>query len=267
MEYKVHRDLLTSKSDYFCGLFNTPCKEAKTNRVDMTSETDTKDAHISFAAYVYRGEYCPPSDYGTEERCRLHAQVYVLAERLVATDLKSRALLEMEKDLEHNDMADWKLDITLLVWIVDSVYSSTPSPHSVSAGTASSVGIDTPRTESTDLPWRCESHTSKGDNDSTLAEALEKLHSISNTDDRDIKPAPWYKFSKGNDGCKTQQDTPAAADDCNIRGTHNMDGMRALLVRYMRKHMKELQQDRQFRDLLRVQTDVAIDVVSHVELE
>lgn len=87
----LHKVLLSARSQYFATLLSFPGKEGTEGRVTLEEEVDTDEAFRMFIEFAYLDDYVPP-ETPVDKLGLVHAQVYVLAERLCMNDLKALSL-------------------------------------------------------------------------------------------------------------------------------------------------------------------------------
>jgi hypothetical protein len=107
--FLLHTDLLRKYSRYFSGLLDFPGIEASTKEVmlDLVEPVDVSSAFEYFVEFIYRGTYTLPRRMISGDHAVLHGKIYVLADRLIAPELKKCALLKMHELLSR--WADFEL--------------------------------------------------------------------------------------------------------------------------------------------------------------
>ncbi|RPA77098.1 hypothetical protein BJ508DRAFT_417310 [Ascobolus immersus RN42] len=107
--FLLHTDLLRKYSRYFSGLLDFPGIESSTKEVmlDLVEPVDVSSAFEYFVEFLYRGTYTIPRRIIGGDHAVLHGKIYVLADRLIAPELKRCALLKMHELLSRS--ADYEL--------------------------------------------------------------------------------------------------------------------------------------------------------------
>lgn len=94
--YHVNRQILISKIPYFASLLSFPGLETTTtNSAHLDTSVDTEDAFDMVLQYVYTGKYHPPEYLSHPWKAQTHAEVYVMADRLLMEDLMTVAMKQM----------------------------------------------------------------------------------------------------------------------------------------------------------------------------
>ncbi|KAI5777404.1 hypothetical protein EDC01DRAFT_635756 [Geopyxis carbonaria] len=99
--YGLHKDILSRKSPYFKTLLSFPGVESTTDSVHLDSAVDTVQAFDMLVQFLYRDTYKPTPHLSDSWKAQIHAEVYVLAERLLMPDLKDLALESMARTLQN----------------------------------------------------------------------------------------------------------------------------------------------------------------------
>ncbi|KAK6495087.1 hypothetical protein TWF481_003115 [Arthrobotrys musiformis] len=94
MQFNIHESALGS-SGYFVKLMASNWIETQERKVYLTSEVDTPEAFAAFVQHCYLGDYF--CDESRADCLRQHAAVYVLADRLMAFNLKTIAYAKAMK--------------------------------------------------------------------------------------------------------------------------------------------------------------------------
>ncbi|TGZ80915.1 hypothetical protein EX30DRAFT_364262 [Ascodesmis nigricans] len=140
--FHINRDILT-KIPYFASLLSFPGIEpTKNNSCHLNTSVDTEDAFDMVAQYAYTSRYSPPDYLHLGWRAHSHAEVYVMAERLMMEDLMQVAVKQMAWALVNSTTADtiahwermtntWKTESAsmiapeCIVQVVGLIYSNT----------------------------------------------------------------------------------------------------------------------------------------------
>lgn len=94
--YYVNRQILISKIPYFASLLSFPGLETTTtNSAHLDTSADTEDAFDMVLQYVHTGKYSPPGYLASSWKAQTHAEVYVMADRLLMEDLMTVAMKQM----------------------------------------------------------------------------------------------------------------------------------------------------------------------------
>jgi hypothetical protein len=124
--FYVHKDVLEKKCPYFKTLFGTKMqtRELAENSVTLDSAVDSVSAWALCIEFMYLGDY----NIGTHQTL-VHAQVYVLAQKLCMEDLKKVALKKMAEYFNKSrqstvKITDYYVD-NWVVKIVQIVYDGT----------------------------------------------------------------------------------------------------------------------------------------------
>ncbi|TGZ80916.1 hypothetical protein EX30DRAFT_396047 [Ascodesmis nigricans] len=101
-QYHINRDILQSKIPYFAGLFSFPGLESSTNSCHLSTSVDTEEAFDMVLQFVYHGRYKAPDYIRYSWQAQSHAEVYLMAERLLMDDLMKVAVKQMARTLVHS---------------------------------------------------------------------------------------------------------------------------------------------------------------------
>ena len=134
MTFRAHKEPFSKTSRYFDALFNFDSK-AEQNNVVLDSDVDQPDAFSCFIQFAYLKDYCCDEN-GKAEGLLRHAEVYVLAERLEAMDLKDLALrratalaVNLSKMVINKEKIKTSTEraIRALPEVIRIIYENTPS--------------------------------------------------------------------------------------------------------------------------------------------
>lgn len=178
--HHVNRQLLMSNIPYFASLLSFPGLEStSTNSAHLDTPADTEDAFEMILQFIYSRRYSPPAYLAETWQAQTHAEVYVMAERLLMEDLKEVTVKNMARTLLNAtgvktatrwDIATqgWvnetvpKMDVDCIVQTVGIIYGSTVEEVAVQNNDeekgGDSMGKESERTreaetKSGEIPW------------------------------------------------------------------------------------------------------------------
>jgi len=140
--YYLHRDLLTRRCPYFKSLLAFGGTEASSNAAHLDTAVDTAQAFDMVVEFIYQDTYTAPEYLTNPWKALIHGEVYVLAERLLMSDLQNLTLRYMAQTLANaygtktNELFDLKkktwrnettpvMDTSGVVQLLHTVYSHT----------------------------------------------------------------------------------------------------------------------------------------------
>ncbi|KAI1964886.1 hypothetical protein LOZ58_001577 [Ophidiomyces ophidiicola] len=117
-EFKAHRVIVCSQSEFFTKLYDNEWKETAENKIDIEdAEPDVVEAMISF---MYNGDYDSSGGaFGRTSSLFLTARVYRLAEKLGVPRLKEKT----EQKFEDAARTCWNMDD--FTPVIQEVYATT----------------------------------------------------------------------------------------------------------------------------------------------
>ncbi|RPA80323.1 hypothetical protein BJ508DRAFT_362680 [Ascobolus immersus RN42] len=122
--FTLHTEYLSELSDYFKALHQFPGQESITNQLILSETCDHPVAFECFVQFIYLGNYSIDKRHQPLDIV-VHAMVYVLADRLLCTTLKTLSLQNLATALCSKDATNH-----CLIELLDLVYRSTASASS-----------------------------------------------------------------------------------------------------------------------------------------
>jgi hypothetical protein len=243
--YNLHRELLVRRCPYFRSLCSfSAAADSSSNSAHLDTAVDTEQAFDMFVEYIYGDSYTPPEYLADAWTVQVHAEVYVLAERLMMPDLKDIALRYMVNTLAYAydtkskqsydprtkqwvSKASSTMDSTCLVQLIDTVYAHTAQRHP----------------SNDENPPETPEHKDKG-------KAAESSNGVEGEDE--LSSGPSKNGSNTIPPKLTEQVLPK-------------DPMRRLIARYCASRLIELKEVPEFIKLCRERGELAEDLIMELE--
>lgn len=132
--FHIHKLLLTNSSPYFAALIDSEFVEGTTNTVTLSEDVDDPEAINAIVEYLYFGNYkiCygKETEVGWSMYWVLHTKIFLMACRLCMSEVAALALNRLSICMEKSEYIVGGLwFMKNLAFVVDRVYSFTPSPE------------------------------------------------------------------------------------------------------------------------------------------
>jgi len=126
-EYHLHKQTLADRCPYFTGLQSFCGIETSENKVNLPDIPVR--AFKVFVTFIYANVYHVPTNLDRDVAFALHAEVYVLADRMCMTELRTLAF-----DRVKEEAGKGGLGFDAMAKVVEHVYDNTPDRDSDDAG-------------------------------------------------------------------------------------------------------------------------------------
>lgn len=217
---------------------NFESEERKSNSVHLRMSSNLSNVFGGFIQFLYACEYSDPS--GTsEQRCLVHARIYVLGERFLMPDLKQLSLLKFAEQVSNIKTAGKPFKPFEMVTLVEAVYKGTPSydliQESETTGKASAPIVTYGLSDAFESTATPRSGPGNG----------EEAGSSSG----------WSQLSPSMQALIAPHEGDMAA---------NRDPMRTAVARFTASRLAEMRNERKFLDLVHDLPDFAQDLVLEI---
>jgi hypothetical protein len=117
--YHLHKQTLANRCPYFAGLHSFRGLETVENTVALPDIPVR--AFKVFITFIYGNVYHIPTDLSRDEAVVWHAEVYIMADGMCMTDLRTLAFNKLKQEIKYG-----RLSLDAMVRVVEHIFDNTP---------------------------------------------------------------------------------------------------------------------------------------------